>query len=129
MIDTIWIILICVSAALAIFEVGRRCGKEESCTRQVVGNVRNSTVNQSGRDIKRKNIVVTAYAVFPHATSPMTREHQLEAAKEELAKDLGKQCWLNGCVAFDYGEKDLEYPPGVYKDRVFASISVEKLED
>ena len=129
MIDTIWIILICVIVVLAAFEVGRRCGKEESCTRQSVGNVNNSTVNQSGRDIKRKNIVVTAYAVFPHATSPMTREHQLEAAKEEVAKDLGKQCWLNGCVAFDYREKDLEYPSGVYKDRVFASISVEKLED
>lgn len=127
--NTICIILICVCVALVAFEVGRRCGKAESCTRQVVGNVRNSTVNQSGRDIKRKNIVVTAYAVFPHATSPMARKHQLEAVKEEVVKDLGKQCWLNGCVAFDYRENDLEYPSGVYKDRVWGSISAEKLED
>lgn len=127
--NTIFIILINVTVALAAFEVGRRFGKEESCTRQSVGNVRNSTVNQSGRDMKRKNIVVTAYAVLPHATSPMTRRDQLKAAREEVAKELGVECWLNGCVAFDYREKDLEYPPGVYKDRVFASIYAEKLED
>lgn len=125
MMNTIWIILICVIAALAVFEVGRRCGKEEaSSTIKTVGNYNKATIDQSG-----KNIVVTAYAVLPHATSPMTREHQLEAAKEEVAKDLGKQCWLNGCVAFDYREKELEYPPGVYKDRVVGSISAEKLED
>lgn len=127
--EIICIILICVSAALAAFEVGRRCGKGESCTRQLISNVRNSTVNQSGRYIKRKNIVVTTFVVLPHATFPMTREKQSFAAKEKIAKDLGKMCWLNGCIAFDYRENDLEYPSGVYNDRVVGSISAEKLED
>lgn len=126
---TIWIILICVIVALAAFEVGRRCGKEESCTRQVIGNVRNSTINQSGRDVKRKNIVVSTFEILPHATSPLAREEQLDAEREKIAMELGKMCWLNGCVAFDYRENDLEYPLGVYNDRVIASISVEKLTD
>lgn len=127
--NTICIILICVIVALAAFEAGRRCGKEESCTRQSVGNVNNSTVNQSGKDVKRKNIVVTTFEVLPHATSPMTRKEQSFAAMEKIAKDLGKMCWLNGCIAFDYKENDLEYPSGVYNDRIVGSISAEKLED
>lgn len=127
--NTIFIILINVTVALAAFEVGRRFDKEGFCTRQLVSNVRNSTVNQGGRDVKRKNIVMSTFEVLPHATSPMTREEQFFAAEEKIAKDLGKQCWLNGCIAFDYRENDLEYPPGVYNDRVWGSISAEKLED
>lgn len=123
--NTICIILICVIVALAAFEVGRRCGKEESSsTIKTVGNYNKATIGQS-----RKNVVVSTFKVLPHSSSPMTRESQLEATKEELAKNLGKMCWLNGCVAFDYRENDLEYPSGVYNDRIFASISAEKLEE
>lgn len=123
--NTICIILICACVALAAFEVGRRCGKtESSSTIKTVGNYNKATIGQS-----EKNIVVSASEVVPHATSPMARKDQLDAAKEEVAKDLGVECWLNGCIAFDYRENDLKYPPGVYKDRVWASISAEKLED
>lgn len=126
--NTICIILICVSVALVAFEVGRRCGKAEFRTVQSVGNVNNSSVNQS-RDIKRKNIVLTTFEVLPHVTSPKTREKQSFAAREKIAKDLGRMCWVNGCIAFDYKENDLEYPSGVFNDRVWGSISAEKLEE
>lgn len=120
-------VLICVVIALLAFEAGFRYGKSNSRTMQTSSTVSNTNDNKSDNGLYREYKLIKEYALLPHATSPLTRQAQFDAAKLNLAQMLGSKCLHEGFVYFYYKDNDYQQTSGVTYDRIWASISVRKM--
>lgn len=107
------VVILCVNAAYAL---GKRRGNG-----QYVGNVSNSTVNQSNGGIAL--IQLQRYVLHPTVMDSDGKALWRKELEKEASKQIGLECYKKGLVSFNYEKGD--YCPERY-DLMTATLNIKE---
>lgn len=107
------VVILCVNAA---YVLGKRRGNG-----QYVGNVSNSTVNQSNGGIAL--IQLQRYVLRPTAMDSDGKALWRKELEKEASKQIGLECYKKGLVSFNYEKGD--YYPERY-DLMTATLNIKE---